>query len=263
MTVGCTFPHVASSFRALARRLLGVQRVPTYYLPWVTHPGLECVLLLNNIQARFKAGYTQGPFPVVVSQYDAGGALVGRYEVVLADNTGTAELKLERSSGCGFVTVEGERIRSGLYVTLSDGDSYTATHGRGEFIERYPLWTRAAAAVLGGALALFGRTIPVFTRGQYVYAGGDSRSHLLLMNLANVTNRIRVTLDGNGVGPVSRLVPLPPMGSHLLDVSSQVSAGPGMAVWRARLEGNAWFNLYVVGAGTRDLAGPLSLMHVK
>jgi hypothetical protein len=29
------------------------------------------------------------------------------------------------------------------------------------------------------------------------------------------------------------------------------------------LEGNAWFNLYVVGAGPRDLDGPLSVMHVK
>ena len=250
--------------RALARRLVGVRRVPTYYLPWLTRPGLECVLLLNNIAARFKAGYTRGPFPVVVSQYDAGGRLVRRYEAVLADNTDTAEVRLEPTpAGCGFVTVEGERIHSGFYVALSGGDTYTATHGRGEFIERYPVWARAAAAVLGGALALLGRTIPAFTRGQYVYAGGDSRSHLLLMTLANVTNRIRVTFEGNGAGPVSRLVALPPMGSHLLDVSSQVPVGPGTTVRRVRLQGNAWFNLYVVGAGARDLAGPLSLMHVK
>jgi hypothetical protein len=30
-----------------------------------------------------------------------------------------------------------------------------------------------------------------------------------------------------------------------------------------RLTGNAWFNLYLVGAGTRNLEGALSLMHVK
>jgi hypothetical protein len=32
---------------------------------------------------------------------------------------------------------------------------------------------------------------------------------------------------------------------------------------RLRLSGNAWFNLYLVGAGPRDLDGALSLMHVK
>ncbi len=255
---------MAHPLRALARRLLGVRRIPTYYLPWLTRPGLECVLLLNNMQARFKPDHTRGPFPVVVSQYDAGGGLVRRYEAVLDDSTATAEVRLEPTpAGCGFVTVEGERIRSGLYVTLSDGETYTATHGRGEFVEHYPVWTRAAAVILGRALAFLGRTIPVFTRGQYVYAGGDSRSHLLLMNLANITNRVRVTLEGKGAAPVSRLVALPPMGSHLLDVSRQVSHGSGTAVRPARLQGNAWFNLYIVGAGARDLAGPLSLMHVK
>ena len=35
------------------------------------------------------------------------------------------------------------------------------------------------------------------------------------------------------------------------------------AVKHLHLEGNAWFNLYLIGAGPRDLAGPLSLMHVK
>jgi hypothetical protein len=255
---------MARALRALARRLAGVRRIPTYYLPWLTRPGLECVLLLNNAQARFKAGTGKGPFPVVVSQYDAGGGLVRRCEAVVADGTTGAEVRLEPTpAGCGFATVEGEHVQSGHYVALSAGETYTATHGRGEFVEHYPIWTRAAAAVLGAALAVLGRTIPVFTRGQYVYAGRDHRSHLLLMNLANVTNRIRVTLEGNGAGAVSRLVALPPMGSHLLDVSGQIPVGAGTAVGRVRLQGNAWFNLYVVGAGSRDLAGPLSLMHVK
>lgn len=254
---------MATPLRAVARRLVGVRRIPTYYLPWLTRPGLECVLLLNNIQARFKPACSQGPFPLVVSQYDAGGGLHRRYETVLAESTAAAEVRLEPTpAGCGFVTVEGERVQSGLYVALSDGETYTATHGRGEFVEHYPIWTRAAAAVLGGALAWLGRTIPVFTRGQYVYAGRESRSHLLLMNLANITNRIRVTVEDAGAEPDSRLVALPPMGSHLLDVS-QVADGRHTAVRRVLLEGNAWFNLYVVGAGPRDLDGPLSLMHVK
>ena len=54
------------------------------------------------------------------------------------------------------------------------------------------------------------------------------------------------------------------MGSHLLDVASLApEPRPSAAAWRLRLEGNAWFNLYLVGAGPLDLAGPLSLMHVK
>jgi hypothetical protein len=54
------------------------------------------------------------------------------------------------------------------------------------------------------------------------------------------------------------------MGSHLLDVASLAPGSrPSAAAWRLRLEGNAWFNLYLVGAGPLDLAGPLSLMHVK
>jgi hypothetical protein len=253
---------MASTLRTVARRLSGVRRVPTYFLPWVTRPGLECVLLVNNISARLKVGYTQGPFPVAVSQFDADGRLVRRYETVLADSVDTAEITLTPTpAGCGFVTVEGERLHSGLYVALSDGDAYTATHGRGEFVEHYPAWTRAAAAALGGLLALFGRTLPAFRRGQYVYAGADSRSHLLLVNLSNVTNRIRVSTDGNGTGRRSRLLRLPPRGARLLPPGRSTSADT--QVRPVRLEGNAWFNLYVVGAGTRDLAGPLSLMHVK
>jgi len=256
---------MATSLRGLARRLLGVRRTPTYYLPWLTRPGLECVLLLNNVEARFKAGYTQGPFPVSVCQYDATGAVVRRYEAVLADNLDTAEVTLDAGAGgCGFVTVDTRRIHSDLYVALADGESYTATHGRGEFVETYPIWTRAALALLGVALAAIGRTVPAFARDQYVYQGADSRSHLLLMNLSNVTNRICITasLGGRPVG--TRLMRLPAMGSRLVDVASLGLEPRGdTTVGRLRLEGNAWFNLYVVGAGARDLDGPLSLMHVK
>lgn len=256
---------MATPLRGLARRLLGVRRTPTYYLPWLTRPGLECVLLLNNVEARFKAGYTQGPFPVSACQYDATGAVVRRYEAVLADNLDTAEVTLDAGvGGCGFVTVDTRRIYSDLYVALADRESYTATHGRGEFVETYPAWTRAALAVLGAVLAWAGRTIPAFARDQYVYEGTDSRSHLLLMNLSNVTNRIRITASAGGRPVGARLVRLPAMGSHLVDVASLGFDRRGdTTVGRLRLEGNAWFNLYVVGAGARDLDGPLSLMHVK
>jgi hypothetical protein len=161
------------------------------------------------------------------------------------------------------VTVEAPGLLSDLYVALSGMETYAATHGRQEFVERYPAPTRAVMAALGGALALRGRTLPAFRRDQYVYQRADNRSHLLLVNLSNVTSRIRVVVDDGGGGS-ARLLTVPPMGSHLLDVAavSEPTAG-GARVLRVRLEANAWFNLYVVGAGPRDLAGPLSLMHVK
>ena len=55
---------MATSLRGLAQRLLGVRRTPTYYLPWLTRPGLECVLLLNNVEARLKAGCCCATAPI-------------------------------------------------------------------------------------------------------------------------------------------------------------------------------------------------------
>src|SRR5262249_18793602 len=156
----------------------------------------------------------------------------------------------------------GERLHSDLYVTLSDGHDYTATHGRHEFIETYPVPARVLLAVGGAAAAVVGHTLPIFRRNQYVYLGRESRSHVLLMNLSHVTNPCRgvAQVGARRIGPA--LLCLPPMGSSLLDVAS---LGPmpaaGVVSWRLELEGNAWFNLYLVGAGSQDLAGPLSLMH--
>lgn len=240
-------------------------RTPTYFLPWLGRSGLECVLILNNVEARFREGHRQGPFPVSAVQYDADGTPVKRYEATLADSTDTAEITLQpTAAGCGFVTVDVSRLQSDHYVTLSDGASYAATHGRHEFIEHYPAWTRAIMALLGGVLARLGRTVPAFVRHQYAYTGPGSHSHLLLLNLSNATNRIRVTAYRDGTRAAGRLVRVPPMGSALLEadqLAGQGAAGP--AVLQLALEGNAWFNLYLVGAGPRGLAGPLSLMHVK
>jgi len=251
--------------RGLARRVLGVVRVPTYYLPWLARPGLTCALLLSNVEARFTAGHDGGPLPLSIRQHDADGSLVRSREIVLRSRTDAAEVELEPTpDGLGFVTVDGKGLHSDLYVTLSDGDGYTATHGRQEFVELYPLRSRALFGAAGRVLALLGLTIPAFARDQYVYVGADSRTHVLLLNLSNVTNRIRVTA---GEARVSRLLSIPPMGARLLDVGGLddglVEARAGTRVHRLRLSGNAWFNLYLVGAGARDLAGPLSLMHVK
>jgi hypothetical protein len=252
------------ALRPLARRALGVERLSTYFLPWITRPGLECVIILNNIEARFKVGGSRGPFPVSAFQYDADGAVARRYEAVLADPTDTAEVRIEPATGgCGFVTVDVSRLQTDLYVTLSDGEAYTVTHGRHEFIEHYPPVARALMAGLGALLRLVGRTIPAFVRHQYVYGGAGQRTDLLLMNLSNVTNRIRISASWNGRPLGARLVSLPPRGCRLVDVSTLTPLTGPTGARRLRLAGNAWFNLYVVGAGPRDAAGLLSLMHVK
>jgi hypothetical protein len=62
----------------------------------------------------------------------------------------------------------------------------------------------------------------------------------------------------------SRLVRMSPMGACLLDAGELAgSTMTGPSVMQVTLHGNAWFNLYLVGAGARDMDGPLSLMHVK
>jgi hypothetical protein len=249
--------------RMLARALVGVRRERTYYLPWIVRPGLECTLLLSNVEARFKEGFTRGPFPATVIQYDERGRTVGRYDVSLRDPTDAVEVDLGDTPGCGFAAVVSDRINSDLYVTLSDGASYTATHGRHEFVEHYPPWTAVVLAATTALLALVGRTLPAFARDQYVYVGPDSRSHVLVMNLSNVTNHVRVVLDGPDGATRRMLLRLPPRGTHLLDVARLADPASVTTAWRLRLEGNAWFNVYLVGAGARDLDGPLSLMHVK
>lgn len=245
--------------RALARRLLAVERPSTYYLPWLTRPGLECALIVTNVESRFTAA--GGPCPVRVVQYDADGTTVRGYDFTLRDSTEAVEIPLQpTAAGCGFVTVSG--VHSDLYVTLSNGETYSATHGRGEFVERYPAVARAGLALVGGLLALIGRTIPAFARDQYVYADDETRSHVLLLNLSNVVNRIRVTVRSEQRTLGVALYALPAMGARLVDVAALGPVDAG-AVRRVRLTGNAWFNLYLVGVGPRDLAGPLSLMHVK
>ena len=253
------------SARSLGRRLLGVRRTPTDYLPWLVRPGLECVLVLNNVESRFKTGFNKGPFAASVVQYDGRGSVIGRYDVELGDSTATAEVRLDAIGyEAGFATVAGERIFSDQYVTLSDGATYTATHGRHEFVERYPRVVRALLEISGDLAGLAGRTLPLFVKDQYLYLGESCRSHLLVMNLSNAANRVRVVVSGGHGERVERVVRLRPMGSHLLDVSSLgiVPTETTSAV-RARLEANAWFNFYVVGAGRKDLEGALSFMHVK
>jgi hypothetical protein len=250
--------------RSLARHLLGVTRVPAYYLPWLTRPGLECVVLVNNIESRFTSGREGTGLDATVTQFDADGRLVAVHGTRLADSTDAREVTLTpTAAGHGFVTVTAPRIHSDLYVALVHGESYTATHGRHEFVERYPAWTRAILAVAGGVLARAGRTLPSFARDQYVYHGPDGRSHVLLLNLSNVPNRIRVVVTRDGARVGARLLRLPPMGAALLDVGALAPAAGPLTVDRLRLTGNAWFNLYLIGAGPRDLAGALSLMHVK
>src|SRR6266403_1600322 len=117
---------MARHLRSLAREWLGVMRPRTYYLPWITRPGLECALVLSNVEARFKPEFSAGPFPATVVQYD--------------------------------------------------GHDYTATHGREEFIEGYPGLIRLLMKAACAMVSVLGRTVPIFTRNQYVYLGSESRS---------------------------------------------------------------------------------------
>jgi hypothetical protein len=195
----------------LARKALGVARAPTYYLPWLTRPGLDCVLLVNNIESRFKPEYNRGPFSSSVWQYDADGTLVARHDIALASSTDVVQIAMQpTTAGFGFAKVDVSHLHSDLYATLSDGRYYTATHGRHEFVETYPARTRILPRVLGRLLALAGRTIPAFRRDEYVFVGADSRSHLLLMNLSNVVNRIRVVASDGGRRLGSQLLTIPP-----------------------------------------------------
>src|SRR5262245_30207409 len=163
--------------RSAVRRVLGVQRESTYYLPWLTRPGLDCVVLLNNIESRFTSGRDSRNIETTVTQLDADGRVVGIQRTTLADSTDAREARLAPvGPGYGLVTVEAPTVRSDFYVALIDAETYTATHGRHEFIERYPSWTRVALAGAGALLAPFGHTVPTFRRDQYVYHGADSRS---------------------------------------------------------------------------------------
>jgi len=89
-----TLRSMAVSLRALARRVLGVQRTPTYYLPWLTLNGLECALILNNVEVRFKPGENQGPYPATVVQHDADGGIVRTSQVSVTDTADALELSM-------------------------------------------------------------------------------------------------------------------------------------------------------------------------
>src|SRR3989442_14800393 len=98
------------ALRSAARRLLGVTRTSTYYLPWISRPGLRCVLILNNVESRFTTARAGGPFPASVVQYDARGTVVARYDAKVP--TATEPLQLPPNSeplGHGFVTANTPR----------------------------------------------------------------------------------------------------------------------------------------------------------
>src|SRR5256885_13866800 len=83
------------ALRSAARRLLGVTRTSTYYLPWISRPGLRCVLILNNVESRFTTARAGGPFPPAVVQYDARGTGVARHDPKVPPATQPPELPLD------------------------------------------------------------------------------------------------------------------------------------------------------------------------
>ena len=250
--------------RTWTRGLLGVQRDPTYYLPWLTRPGLDCVVLLNNIESRFTTGREGRGLDATVTQFDAEGRVASEQRTTLTDSTDAREVRLAPAgAGYGFVTVDAPgssptstwrspTARRTPRRTAGRSSSSSIRRGRA----RSSRWPAALLAPLG-------HTVPSFARDQYVYHGADSRSHLLVLNLSNVVNRVRVVAERNGTRVGARLVRIPPRGARLVDVDSLAPAAGPLTVDQLRLTGNAWFNLYLVGAGTRNLEGALSLMHVK
>lgn len=141
--------------RSLARWLLGVRRVPTYYVPWITRPGLTCEYRAMNETRRF---LSRGP------SWDTGSAVF---------------YGLHKTGDVGIALIEFQGAPTDVLVTLTHADGSTTTHGRGEFIEHYPWYARWLLA-LAGHPALFRKT-------QYMYPG----MALLLLNLSNVPNRIQ------------------------------------------------------------------------
>lgn len=195
------------SLRQLARRLLGVRRVPTYYVPWVRREGLR----------------------VSVWRRDEPGSLL------------TLDPSAFTASEHGFLEIKNPA--ADVMVAVSNGDGYTATHGRNEFIEYYPWWVRAGWSVAWRVLRLLAVTVPAFTRDHMI--AGDQR--LLVLNLSNLVNLIRVDDRWD-----AHLYPVPAMGSAIIPCPALLDS--------MKLTGNAWFNFYVM---TESPDGAVALQHVK
>src|SRR5262245_49614182 len=103
--------------RRVARALLGVERAPVYYLPWLVRPGLDCVLMLSNLEARFKSGHNAGPFAFRVTQYGADGRRLAEHRAHLARSTDVAEVALAASdAGRGLVAIRGHPVPEDLHL---------------------------------------------------------------------------------------------------------------------------------------------------
>src|SRR5205809_7165500 len=95
------------ALRSAARRLLGVTRTSTYYLPWIARPGLRCVLILNNVESRFTSARAGAPFPAAVVHYDARGTAVARYDAKVPTAPDPLQPPLDAvAQGHGPVSVE-------------------------------------------------------------------------------------------------------------------------------------------------------------
>jgi len=161
--------------------------------------------------------------------------------------------------GYGFVTVSTSTSTRISNVTVADGESYTATTGGPVMSRRIRFACGSCSHLLGALLAPLPPDDPGVRRDQYAYAGPDGRSHLLLHNLSNASR------TASGWSPTA------------------TARAPGRGWWRCRRwaaaarrrhararrpradaagaapRGQRLVNLYLVGAGPRDLAGPLSL----
>ena len=251
--------------RTWTRGLLGVRRDPTYYLPWLTRPGLDCVVLLNNIESRFTSGREGRDLDATVTQFDSegrGGQPATRHadrqhrRARGAADPGRRRLRL-RDGGRA-------RIKSDLYVALVDGESVHArrTAGRSSSSTTRPgrarcsRWPARSWRRWGTRAGLRARSVRLSRRGQPLAPAGPESVERRQPRSRRRRARRRAGRRPAGLHPAAEA-----RGS--LDVDSLAPAAERLIVEQLRLTGNAWFNLYLVGAGTRDLEGALSLMHVK
>ena len=240
--------------RSLARRVLGVTRESTYYLPWLTRPGLECVVLVNNIESRFTSGRAPPP-PAWTRRSPSttpSGGVVGVYTTALTDSADAREVRADADGGrprlrdgadaAGSTPTSTWRwstARATARRTAGRSSSSTIRRGRGR------RW-RSPAALLAAAgahrAALRARPVRLSRPGQPL-----ARAHLQPVERRQPHPRgrhpRRRARPGPGCCGCRRWV-------RPCSTSARWGRRPSrLVVERLRLTGNAWFNLYLVGAG--------------
>lgn len=250
------------------QKLLRPDCLPTYYLPWLTGKSAACKILLNNIESRFIKD-SEGKFEIEVTQRDSNGVPRKTFKQSIANALEFRELSIQPVDGHshGLLTLRGtSNWLSGVYVTLTDGQTNSITHGRYENLDYFsslPKLILHLILLIGG---LFRISFVTFEKNQFVYFRPDACSHLLFINLSNIENflTIRVRQNERPIG-VNR-IKISPLGTYLLNTEELISnflETGFQGVFHLQIQGSTRFNFYIVGTGAEKLNGPISIQHVK